>query len=149
MSHNEVAALRGPIAVTALYFALWYALLFGLQTRTKYRLRREYAARGLEFDRYRSGDPEMLKADRAVQNTHEQMVPFLVSMWMYAIFVSPEVAAGLGGGRVALRAVYPFLLGPRIDQLQPRRVAFVTFPCYGIVAWMLGSSVARAWMGRS
>ena len=149
MSHNEVAALRGPIAVTALYFALWYALLFGLQTRTKYRLRREYAARGLEFDRYRSGDPEMLKADRAVQNTHEQMVPFLVSMWMYAIFVSPEVAAGLGGAYVALRAVYPFLLGPRIDQLQPRRVAFVTFPCYGIVAWMLGSSVARAWMGRS
>lgn len=149
MSHNEVAALRGPIAVTALYFALWYALLFGLQTRTKYRLRREYAARGLEFDRYRSGDPEMLKADRAVQNTHEQMVPFLVSMWMYATFVSPEVAAGLGGAYVALRAVYPFLLGPRIDQLQPRRVAFVTFPCYGIVAWMLGSSVARAWMGRS
>ena len=75
----DVAALRGPITVTAAYFVLWYALLFGLQTRTKYRLRREYAARGEVFDRYRSADPEMLKADRAVQNTHEQMVPFLPS----------------------------------------------------------------------
>lgn len=146
MSYNDIAALRGPIAVTALYFALWYALLFGLQTRTKYRLRREYAARDQVFDRYRSFDPEMLKADRAVQNTHEQMVPFLVSMWMYAIFVSPGVAASLGGAYLALRAIYPFLLGSRIEQMQPRRVAFVTFPCYGIIAWMLGSSAVRAWM---
>ena len=142
---DDVAALRGPITVTVLYFALWYTLLFGLQTRTKYRLRREYAARGQVFDRYRSFDPEMLKGDRAVQNTHEQMVPFLVSMWMYTVFVSPEVAAALGAAYVALRAVYPFLLGPRIEQLQPRRVAFVTFPCYGIIAWMLGGSVVTAW----
>lgn len=146
MSYNDIAALRGPVTVTALYFSLWYTLLFGLQTRTKYRLRREYAARGQVFDRYRSFDPEMLKADRAVQNTHEQMVPFLVSMWMYALFVSPGGAASLGGVYVALRAIYPFLLGARIEQMQPRRVALVTFPCYGIIAWMLGSSVVRAWM---
>lgn len=126
---------------------LWYALLFGLQTRTKYRLRREYASRGEVFDRYRSADPEMLKADRAVQNTHEQMVPFLVAMWTYALVVSADVAAGLGGTYVVLRAIYPFLLGSRIEQVQPRRVAFVTFPCYGIIAWMLGSSVAKAWLG--
>jgi hypothetical protein len=89
----------------------------------------------------------MLKADRAVQNTHEQMVPFLVSMWTYALFVSPRVAAGLGAAYVGLRAVYPFLLGSRIEQVQSRRVAFVTFPCYGIIAWMLGSSVVKAWLG--
>lgn len=142
-----MAALRGPIAITALYFVLWYAMLFGLQTRTKYRLRREYAARGQVFDRYRSFDPEMLKGDRAVQNTHEQMVPFLVSMWMYAIVVSPDAAAGLGGVYVVLRAIYPFLLGPRVEQLQSRRVAFVTFPCYGIIAWMLGNVVVKAWTG--
>lgn len=133
--------------MTALYFVLWYTLLFGLQTRTKYRLLREYAARGEVFDRYRSADPEMLKADRAVQNTHEQMVPFLMAMWMHALVVSPDAAAGLGGAYVVLRAVYPFLLGSRIEQVQPRRVAFVTFPCYGIIGWMLGSSVAKAWLG--
>lgn len=149
MSADEVSAFRGPAAVTALYFALWYAMLFGLQTRTKYRLKREYAARGEQFDRYRSNDPEMLSADRAVQNTHEQMVPFLASMWMYAFLVSPEVAAGLGSAYVLLRATYPFLLGRRIEHLQPRRVAFVTFPCYGIIAWLLGGAVARAWLGAS
>lgn len=146
-SDIDVAVLRGPITVTAAYFVLWYALLFGLQTRTKYRLRREYAARGEVFDRYRSADPEMLKADRAVQNTHEQMVPFLVAMWTYTFAVSPDAAAGLGGAYVVLRAIYPFLLGSRIEQVQPRRVALVTFPCYGIITWMLGGSVAKAWLG--
>jgi uncharacterized MAPEG superfamily protein len=147
MPDLDAAALRGPIAVTAVYFLLWYTLLFGLQTRTKYRLRREYASRGEVFDRYRSQDPEMLKADRAVQNTHEQMAPFLVAMWMYALFVSSSGAAVLGGAYVALRAAYPFLLGARIEQVQPRRVAVVTFPCYAIIGWMLGSAVAKAWWG--
>ena len=145
ISPVNLSALRGTISVTAVYFVLWYTLLFGLQTRTKYRLRHEYAARGEVFDRYRSADPEMLKADRAVQNTHEQMVPFLASMWMFALVVSPDVAAALGGAYVVLRAVYPFLLGTRIERVQPRRVAFVTFPCYGIIAWMLGGSVVTAW----
>jgi hypothetical protein len=74
-------------------------------------------------------------------------VPFLVSMWMYASFVSPGGAAGLGAAYVALRGAYPFLLGPRIEEVQPKRVAFVTLPCYGIIAWMLGRSVAVAWAG--
>jgi uncharacterized MAPEG superfamily protein len=142
---DDPTALRGPITITALYFVLWYALLFGLQTRTKYRLRREYAARGSVFDRYRSADPEMLKADRAVQNTHEQMAPFLVSMWMYAVFVSPDAATILGAVYLALRAAYPLLLGPRVEQVQPKRVAFVTFPCYALIAWMLVASVSHAW----
>ena len=75
------------------------------------------------------------------------MGPFLASMWMYALVVSPDVAAGLGGAYVVLRAIYPFLLGARIEQVQSRRVAFVTFPCYAIIGWMLGSSVAKAWLG--
>lgn len=144
---HDAAALRGPITVTAAYFVLWYAMLFGLQTRTKYRLRREYAARGEVFDRYRSMDPEMMRGDRAVQNTHEQMGPFLTSMWMYAAFVSPDSATWLGTTYVALRAAYPLLLGPRVEQVQPKRVAFVTLPCYAIIAWMLGSAVAAAWTG--
>ena len=85
-------ALRGPIVVTVAYFVLWYGMLFGLQTRTKYRLRREYAARGEVFDRYHSPDPEMLRADRAVQNTLEQMGPFLTSLWLCALFASPATA---------------------------------------------------------
>ena len=36
---------QGPTLVTALSFVLWYALRFGLQRGTKYRLLAEYAAR--------------------------------------------------------------------------------------------------------
>ena len=146
---QDLERLRGPLVVTVAYVLLWYGFLFGLQTRTKYRLKARYQKEGKVFDRYFGQDEEMLAVDRAVANTHEQMVPFLVSMWMYALFVSPAVAASLGAAYLVLRAIYPFLLGARIEQMQPRRVALVTFPCYGIIAWMLGSSVLKAWMAAS
>jgi hypothetical protein len=68
-------------------------------------------------------------------------------MWMHALVVSPDAASALGAAYVVLRAIYPFLLGSRIERVQPRRVAFVTFPCYGLIFWMLGSSVLKVWAG--
>jgi len=137
----ELAMFKGPIAVTAAYFALWYGLLFGLQSRTKYKLQAEYAARGEVFDRYFGQDGRMLAVDRVVINTQEQMVPFLVSMWLYAVFVSPTWAAGLGAGYVILRALYPLLIGASLSKTQSKRVFLVTGPCYAIVFTMLGSAV--------
>ncbi len=137
----EIASYKGPVVVTALYFALWYALLLGYQRGAKYKLQAEYAARGEEFDRYFGQDGRMLAADRAVANTHEQMVPFLLSMWLHAVFVSPAHAAALGLVYVALRSVYPFLLGRSLSKTQSKRVFLVTGPCYAIVAYLLGSSV--------
>ncbi len=78
----------GSLLVTTAYFVLWYYLLFVLQRGTKYRLKKEYEAQGKVFDRYFGQDEEMLAADRAVINTQEQMVPFLVSLWLHATFVS-------------------------------------------------------------
>ncbi|MFT5684199.1 MAG: hypothetical protein ACI8RZ_005140 [Myxococcota bacterium] len=125
-------------------FGLWYALLLGLQRGVKYRLRDEYAARGEEFDRYFGQDGRMLAADRAVANTQEQMVPFLVSMWLHAVFVSTDSAAILGLVYVVLRAVYPFLLGRSLSKTQSKRVFLVTGPCYGIILYLLGSTVYAA-----
>lgn len=138
---SDIVPFQGPIIVTAAYFCLWYFLLLGLQRGTKYKLKAEYAARGEEFDRYFGQDRRMLAADRAVTNTQEQMVPFLVSMWLYAVVVSPIHAAWLGGVYTALRAMYPTLLGSTVSNLNPRRVALVTFPAYAIVFYMLGSAV--------
>ena len=140
----DLALYRGPLAVTVAYFVMWYAFLFGLQTRTKYRLKARYAAEGKVFDRYFGGDEEMLAADRAVANTHEQMVPFVVSLWLFATFASPAYATWLGAAYVALRGAYPFLLGKRVSKLQSRRVSFVTAPCYVIVFTMLGGSAWAA-----
>lgn len=143
----DPSQLHGPLIVTVVYFVLWYGLLFGLQSRTKYRLEARYAKDGKSFDRYFGQDPQMLAADRAVANTHEQMVPFLASLWLCALFASPETATGLGGAYVALRGLYPVLLGSRVSKVQSKRVAFVTFPCYAIVFTMLGSAVSASMGG--
>lgn len=140
----DAATHTGPILVTAAYFGLWYGLLLGLQRGTKYALQAEYAARGEVFDRYFGQDGRMLAADRAVINTHEQMGPFLASMWMHAVFVSPQSATWLGGVYVTLRAAYPFLLGKNLSRTQSKRVFAVTGPAYLIVFYLVGSTVAAA-----
>lgn len=140
----NIAAYSGPVCVTAAYLALWYYLLLGLQRGTKYRLRDEYAARGQEFDRYFGQDRRMLAADRAVANTQEQMVPFLVALWMHATFVSVKHATMLGAVYVVLRAAYPFLLGRELSKTQSKRVFFATGPSYLIVFYLLGRSVHAA-----
>ncbi len=136
----DVHAYTGPILVTVAYFVLWYYLLLGLQRGTKYALIAEYAANGAVFDRYFGQDGRMLAVDRAVANTHEQMGPFLVSMWLHALFVSSIRAAVLGGIYVVLRAFYPILLGKSLSKTQSKRVFFVTGPCYLIVFYLLGSA---------
>lgn len=137
----DIASLKGPIIITVLYFMLWYYLLLFLQRKTKYRLKAKYQSEGKEFDRYFGQDEEMLAVDRAVINTQEQMVPFIMALWLYSIFVSPVVGTWLGGVYVALRTLYPFFLGQKVSKLQSKRVAFVTFPCYFIVFFMFGSTV--------
>ena len=140
----EAQSYLGPIAVTFAYFVLWYYLLLIRQRGTKYRLQREYRAQGKQFDRYFGQDEEMLAADRAVINTQEQMVPFLSSLWLHALFVSIPGATWLGAVYVGLRSLYPLLLGRKLSRIQSKRVYFVTLPCYAIVFYFLGSTVLSA-----
>jgi hypothetical protein len=136
--------LQGPVVVTVVYFLFGYSLLFGLQSRTKYRLKALYAQEDEVFDRYFGQDEEMLAVDRVVANTHEQMGPFLASLWLYAIFGSPHFATWLGGAYILLRGIYPLLLGRRVSKTQSKRVTLVTFPSYAIVFFMLGSAAWNA-----
>lgn len=145
--HLDPVALRGPICVTVAYFGLWYGLLLGLQRGTKYRLVAEYAARGEQFDRYFGKDGQMLAADRAVINTHEQMTPFVVGLWLHALFVSPVHATWLGGVYVALRTLYPLLLGKSLSKIQSKRVFVATGPAYAIVFYLLGGTLFAAFGG--
>lgn len=143
----EVVSFKGPILVTAGYLLLWYFLLVGIQRRTKYRLQKEYAARGEVFDRYFGQDEQMLAADRVVINTQEQMVPFLSSLWLHAVFVSSYYASLIGLLYVALRAIYPLLMGKRLSKINPKRVHLVTVPCYIMVFYLFGAVVFRALVG--
>ena len=139
-----IAMYQGPIVVTVAYFCLWYALLLGLQRGTKTKLVAEYAARGEQFDRYFGQDRRMLAVDRAVANTHEQMVPFVVALWLHAVFVSPTAATILGLAYVVLRSLYPVLLGRELGGTQSKRVFAVTGPSYAIVFYLLGSTLVAA-----
>lgn len=143
---QDLTQFQGPLAVTVAYFLLWYSFLFGLQTRTKYRLKARYEKDGKVFDRYFGQDPEMLAVDRAVANTHEQMGPFLVSLWLFSIFASPTYATWLGAAYVLLRGVYPLLLGPSVSKVQSKRVALITFPSYAIVWTLLGGASWAAFL---
>ena len=143
----DAALYQGPILITFLYFCLWYYLLLGHQRGTKYRLTKEYAERGEVFDRYLGGDEQMLSADRAVINTQEQMVPFLLTLWLHALFVSPFNATALGAVYVVLRSLYPFLLGKNLSKLNPKRVFFATGPSYLIIIYLGVSTVYAAFGG--
>ena len=53
-----------------------------------------------------SGPPEFERANRAHQNTVEQLIVFLPAMWMFAYFGNPFVAAGCGAVFLVGRQIY-------------------------------------------
>lgn len=52
------------------------------------------------------GPEEFVRVFRAQQNTLEQIVLFLPSMWLFALFISPVWAAVLGGIWLLARVMY-------------------------------------------
>lgn len=139
----DIHELKGPVLVTVGYICLWYFLLC-LQVKTKFRLIKKYKREKKKFDRYFGQDNEMLAADRSVSNTQEQMIPFLVSLWLCALFSSPVVATWSGTTYIGLRLFYPFLIGRKITRLISPKVFFVTFPSYLVIFYMLGRVVWKA-----
>ena len=132
---NAIAIPTGPVLVTVAYFTVYYALHLQV-LRTKRRLRREYLARGEEFDRYFSRDRRMLAADRCMLNMLEHMPPFVCLLWLHVVFVSPLGATVAGSLYVATRAAYPFLLGPSVGTQLPWRLVVATYCGYGVLLYL-------------
>lgn len=53
-----------------------------------------------------SGDPAFERVFRVQQNTLEQLIVFLPSLWLFSVFVSPQWGAGLGFLWVLARIYY-------------------------------------------
>jgi uncharacterized MAPEG superfamily protein len=142
---NLAELYRAPVAVTAAYIAIYYLTTTNV-ARVKARLFREYKARGEKFDRYRTPDPQMLAADRIQLNMLEHMPPFLVLLWLAALFGSPARAALYGSLYVASRIVYPFVMGKQLGRNVPRRILFATVTGYLVLA-ALAIEIAVAMIG--
>lgn len=53
-----------------------------------------------------TGAPEFERACRVHQNTVEQLIIFVPALWMFAHYVRPDVAAGLGVIFIVARQIY-------------------------------------------
>ena len=135
---------RLPIFATTGAVLVYYWFL-SRQSRLKYKLVKEYEQQGKIFDRYQGGDGRMLSVDRVAGNTQEQLIPFLASLWLHAIFVDPDTAGKLGFLWIGLRIAYRFIMPQNLKYRQPKTVAFVTFPQYFIIGYLLLKTATKAY----
>lgn len=128
------------IQVTLAYIVLWYIFLYSQSIYA--RITHAYSGKGkdgakLSLAQIKYGSPlekgkSMLRFDRTVGNTMEQMMPFLVSLWLHAAFVDVDHAASLGWYYILSRLLYPFLF------LQPFPFILIsTIPGYAIIVMLL------------
>ena len=92
--------------ITAL--ALIQFVFFGIQVG---RMRAKHGVSAPEI----VGDPEFMRMFRIHQNTMEQLVVFVPSLWMFAHFSNPKWGAGIRLIYIATRFVYylDYLKDPR------------------------------------
>jgi len=131
----ELPHQTGPVLVTLVYVALYYAFqLRGSLIRRS--LARQYRERGETFDRYFGQDRTMLAADRVQLNMLEHMPPFLVLLWLHAVFVGPKSATIAGGIYVLARSAYPLLIGKQLGKDIKDVILLVTAPGYLVLIYL-------------
>jgi len=127
-------ALRGVGLVTCAFVFMWYVFL-GHQV-------------SLNFDATLDADVKTGAksiADRVVGNTLEQAMPFLVLLWLHALFVNPETSKLLGWIYVATRFLYPITFGFYGQQTLGIQIA--TQPNYIVVYYFLTATVYKCLKG--
>ena len=88
--------------------------------------------------KYGGNNKAVRNANRIVGNFQEQMVPFLVSMYLYATYVSASGAAQIGWAWLFFRSYYPFAF------TRWPWIFASTLPAYGCVWFMLLRAVYAA-----
>jgi hypothetical protein len=122
---------KGPIIITLGMLLIYYAFLMNI-LRTKVRLHKKYQREGKKFDRYLSGDREMLAADRIQLNLLEHMPLFLALLWLTAVFDSVENATCAGTIYLISKTLYPFLMKKKLGREITPIVLLSTIPGYGV-----------------
>lgn len=111
-SAPNFVGLEPVLGVTIGFLALYYIFLYG-QAITKFYLffqaRRKDPKISFGKIKYSSTETTARVADRTAGNMMEQAIPFLVSLWLCAIFESPTYASRLGWLWLLFRSFYPFV----------------------------------------
>ena len=146
---DQLAHQAGPIFVTLATVLLYYGFILRVAV-VKYSLDAEYKARGEKFDRYFGEDRRMLAADRMQLNMLEQLPPFVVLLWVTALFVGPMWATAGGVVYVASRALYPFAMGSRLGRGVRALLFLSTGPGYLVILYftvVIAVATVRALVG--
>ena len=140
MHAADIVAFQGPLAVTLAYVLVYYGFQINV-LRVKTARAAHYKSQGEQFDRYFGQDREMLAADRIQLNVLEHMGPFLVLLWLHAVFVDTSAATEAGGVYVASRALYPWMMGGRLGRRVPARIMVATGLGYAVLIYLAGAIV--------
>ncbi|MGB5962706.1 MAG: MAPEG family protein [Coleofasciculaceae cyanobacterium] len=89
-----------------------------------------------------SGDPDFERVFRVQQNTLEQLILFLPSLWLFSLFVSPNWGAGIGGVWVVGRILFAW---GYYQEAQKRRLGF-GINALSVIVLILGSLVGIVMM---
>ena len=150
MSTLDSHKYKDVICCTAVYFGMYYIFLYGQSGVAHYVFRKAKAENAKKNDektksvsfasvKYGSNDKLSLTAARSVGNTMEQMVPFLASLWMNAVFVDPTKAAKLGWIYIITRSYYPIAFYFGLPW-----ILLSTLPGYGVIFQLLREVVQAA-----
>lgn len=83
------------VTVAAMLQFIWFGVRVG-QMRAKHEVKAPETA----------GPPEFMRTYRVHYNTMEQLILFFPSLWMFAYFVDPRLAAALGVLFIISRFMY-------------------------------------------
>jgi uncharacterized membrane protein YecN with MAPEG domain len=124
----ELKTLAFPSLVTVLTLILYFVLTANVgRARAKYKVPVPQT----------SGEPDFERVFRVQQNTLEQLMLFLPSLWLFSLFVSPIWGAGIGLIWIIGRILYAW----GYYQAAEKRVLGFGINSLSILALLVGSLV--------
>jgi len=124
----ELKTLLFPSFVTVLTLILFFVITANVgRARVKYKVPVPQT----------SGDADFERVFRVQQNTLEQLILFLPSLWLFSLFVSPNWGAGIGGIWVIGRILYAW---GYYQEVQKRTLGF-GINALSLIVLLLGALV--------
>jgi uncharacterized membrane protein YecN with MAPEG domain len=108
----ELKTLLFPSLVTVITLMLFFVITANVgRARAKYKVPVPQT----------TGDPNFERVFRVQQNTLEQLILFIPSLWLFSLFVNPNWGAGIGSAWIIGRILYAW---GYYQEAEKRRIGF-------------------------